>query len=430
MPHDRRRFLEHLFGGVAATALLPSLVEPHKSPCAHLGRALAPFPDSASADERFWQLVKGQFPLRSDLILMNAANLCPSPFPVIDVVSTLTRDVDRDASFQNRSKFGQLREQARDGLARYLGADADEIVITRNTSEGNNTVINGLTLGRGDEVVIWEQNHPTNNVAWDVRAARYGYTVKRVKTPPSPQTGEELIQAFGEAITPKAKVVAFSHVSNVSGVGLPAKQLCRMARELGILTLVDGAQTFGALRVDLHDMGCDFYTGSAHKWFVGPKEAGVLFVRRDRVADLWPSGVGVGWANALENGARKFETLGQRDDAAVSAVGTAVQFHNTIGARRVEARVRELAAALKKTLRDRLPDVRFHTPWAPEFSAGVVVFSPPRTDAREMFGALYREHNIACAARGGDFTGIRLCPHIYNTMEEIEHVVDVIAELV
>ncbi len=423
---NRRKFLTTLIGGAAATAVAPAA---HASAgagsrsLAALRRSLTGF---ATEDERYWHLVKGQFSLRPDLILMNAANLCPSPYPVVDAVQRLTASVDADASFQNRAKFSELREDGRNLLATYLGADRSEVAITRNTSESNNTVLNGLTLGSGDEVVIWDQNHPTNNVSWDVRAERYGFTVLRVSTPPSPSSSDELLQAFADALTPRTRVLAFSHVSNVSGVAVPAKELCGLARESGILTLVDGAQTFGAIRVNLHDMGCDFFTGSSHKWFVGPKEAGILFVRSDQIETLWPSDVGVGWASALENGAQKFENLGQRDDAAVAAMGTAADFHQAIGIDHVEARVRALAARMKEAVADRFPNAQLVTPLDPQLSAGVVIFSFPGVPGRDLFEALYREHSVGCAPTGG----IRFSPHIYNTMGEIDRVVEAIAQIV
>ncbi len=423
---NRRRFLTTLVGGAAATTVVPTALAStglEKRSLASLRRALKPLsPD----DERYWQLVKEQFSLRPGLIMMNAANLCPSPYPVVDAVQSLTASVDADASFQNRAKFSELREAGRSLLAEYVGADADEIAITRNTSEGNNTVLNGLTLGEGDEVVIWDQNHPTNNVSWDVRADRWGFTVVRVSTPPAPRSSEELIQAFVDAFTPRTRVLSFSHVSNVSGVAVPAKELCGVARNRGILTLVDGAQTFGAVRVAMHDMGCDFYTGSSHKWFVGPKEAGILYVRRDQVENLWPSDVGVGWNSALENGAQKFENLGQRDDAAVAAMGTAAEFHQTIGVDFIEARVRALAARLKESVADRFPNVQFVTPLDSKLSAGVVIFSLPGVSGRDLFERLYRDHHVGCAPTGG----IRFSPHLYNTMGEVDRVVEAIAQVV
>jgi len=424
---SRRRFLWHALGGAAATIpLTPTLLRARTVGLEEFSERLRA---AADDDEQAWRFVKQQFPLRSDLILMNAGNLCPSPYPVIDTVIRLTRDVDADASFQNRAKFGDLKERARHALARYVGADPGEIAITRNTSEGNNTVINGLTLGHGDEVVIWDQNHPTNNIAWDVRAERYGYTVKRVSTPPTPSSADEVIQPFLDAMNDRTRVLAFSHVSNISGVALPAKELCTLARERGILTLVDGAQVFGVLHIDLHDIGCDFYTGSSHKWLVGPKEAGLLYVRQDRIEDLWPSDVGVGWEGALERGAAKFENLGQRDDACVSAMETAVAFHEAIGPEAVEQRVRSLAAALKQGIRERIAAAFFHTPLEPEMSAGVVIFMIPSRDARALYEELYSDYAIAGAGMGGEFTGVRLCPHIYNTMEEVERVVSTLGRI-
>jgi len=348
---------------------------------------------------------------------------------VQDAVFSFTRDVDADASFHNRAKFSELGEQAREALARYVGADADEVAITRNTSEGNNTVLNGLDLTSEDEVVIWDQNHPTNNVAWDVRAQRYGFNVKRVATPANPRTAEELIEPFVNAITERTRVLAFSHFSNVSGVALPAKDLCAIARGRGILTLVDGAQSFGAVRLDLHDLGCDFFTASAHKWFLGPKEAGLLYVHRQRAAQLWPNMVGVGWERAKDAGALRFETLGQRDDAAVVSMGTTVEFHDSIGIDRIETRVRELATRLKDLLRDRVPGARFHTPADPSLSAGVVVFELPVADIRQTYNRLYEQYGIACAAMSGQFNGIRLCPHVYNTLDEVDRVVDIVVGL-
>ena len=427
--NGRRAFFHKLTGCLAAAAAVPPMVtEQHRLGGARLA-AVPELPDTGTTEESYWNLVARQFSLRPGLIMMNAANLCPSPYQVAQSVSRLTADVDTDVSFQNRAKFGPLREAARQQLAAYIGADPDEIAITRNTSEGNNTIVNGLELGSGDEVVIWDQNHPTNNIAWDVRAQRYGFRVKRVATPPAPSSETVLVEPFLRAVTRDTKVLAFSHVSNVSGVALPARRLCDFAREHGIFTLVDGAQTFGALRLDLHGMGCDAFTGSSHKWFVGPKEAGVLYVRRERVPEIWPGDVGVGWEAAVQSGAQKFESLGQRDDAAVAAMGTTVTFHETVGIDSIEARVRQLAAALKQGLRETLPDITFHTPLDSQLSAGVVVFLPANADARRLFEALYADHNIAGAAMAGEFTGIRLSPHIYNTMAEVERVIDVITSL-
>lgn len=435
MSSSRRRFLAQLSGAAMASATLPSWASgtvPLDGPSPKsFGEGLDAFElrlrFHGTRDEDYWNVVRDQYPIRAGLVLMNAANLCPSPFPVQQRVFEVTRDVDGDASFQNRGKLGGLAQESREALARLMGCDADEVAIVRNTSSANATVVNGLDLGPGDEVVLWDQNHPTNDVAWDVRAQREGFTVRRVATPEAPASEQDLLAPFAAALSPRTRVLSFSHVSNVSGVALPATDLCGLAHEHGAFAMVDGAQTFGALHVDLHAMGCDAYSGSAHKWLTGPKEAGLLYVRRAWHDRLWPTHVGVGWAAALGEGARKFEVLGQRDDGAVAAVATTVAFHEVIGPAEVEGRVKDLAAALKERLTQSIPGLVLHTPRGSALSAGVVVFTAPGAgNQRELYARLYEEHGIAGAYQGR-FNGIRLCPHIYNTLEQVERVVAAVA---
>ena len=182
-------------------------------------------PASASS---YWEMVRRQFPFTDDRVPLNAGNLCPSPRSVSERVSALTRDIDRDVSYTNRAKFGKLLELSRTKVAEHLHADADEVALVRNTSEANATVINGLPLGIGDEVVLWGENHPTNNVAWDVRAAQLGFDVTRVETPRVPESPEQLASIFVDALTDRTRVVALSHLSNYSGVLLPIASIAFM----------------------------------------------------------------------------------------------------------------------------------------------------------------------------------------------------------
>ena len=411
---SRRAFLLRAAGGAAALPVATALAR------------VSSLPGDAGAGEGYWRVVRAQFAFPEEKVPLNAANLCPSPRSVAERVAELTRDIDLDCSFPAREKFGRLLEESRAKVARYLGAQRDEVALVRNTSEANNTINNGLPLKPGDEVVLWEENHPTNNVAWDVRAARFGIVVRRVATPARPEGVEPLVKAFTGAFGARTRVLALTHVSNLSGVRLPVKELCAAARARGIYVHVDGAQTAGALQVDLADMGCDSYAASAHKWLCGPKEAGILYVRGERVGEIWPSVVAPGWGHRVEpevRGARKFESLGQRDDACLAAVGTTIDFHDLVGPARVEARVMELAAALKHGLRS--AGLSLVTPGDPALSAGVSVIDVPEKARPRVADALYREHGIAGSTSGG----LRLCPHVYNTLEHVERAVRAVASL-
>ena len=297
-------------------------------------------------DEALFRLVRREFPFHDDRAPMNAANLCPSPRAVADRVSELTRDIDRDCSFQNRGKFNELRETAREAVAAQLGVPGDELALVRNTSEANNIVNAGLALGSGDEVLVWDQNHPTNHVAWEVRAARSGFSVRRVGVPKAPSGEEDLAAPFIEAFTPNTRVLALTHVSNVSGIRLPVRRIADAAHEKGIHVHVDGAQSFGGLSVDVPALGADTFSSSSHKWFCGPKECGVLTVRSALIPEIWPSIIAPGWGDDADpdpTGARKFESMGQRDDACLAAMATTAAFHAEIGPARVEKRMLALA---------------------------------------------------------------------------------------
>ena len=403
---SRRSFLMQVAGGAALWS--STATSPLASPS---------LPQDEADGEAYWEQVRRLFTFGEDKLPMNAANLCPSSRAVAERVTELTADIDADCSFQNRGKFRILREESRSKVAAGLGVEADEVALVRNTSEANCTVSGGLALKPGDEVVLWDQNHPTNGVAWDVRAARYGYVVRRVSTPERPSDAEQLVDVFRRALTAKTRVLAITHASNVSGMRLPVREICALANERDVHVHVDGAQTWGALDLDLHALGCDSFAGSAHKWFLGPKEAGLLYVRKDRIPHIWPSVVAPGWGDDTEPdmaGARKFESLGQRDDACLAAVATAADLHATVGARRVEARILELATRLKAGFRELGGSLV--TPEDPQLSAGVCIVAVPREHRREVFDRLYIEHGIAGAATGG----LRLCPHVYNTMEHVE----------
>ncbi len=382
----------------------------------------------AVPDERFWESVRAQFVMPPGLAALNAANLCPSPLPVIDATFDSTRSVERDPSPQNRQKTRDGREAARRSVAAHLRVTPEEIVITRNTSEANNFVSSGLDLRAGDEVLIFSDNHPSNHVAWREKAKRFGFGVRVVEHKTPPPGAEYYVDAFTRAMTPATKVVAITHVTSSVGEVLPVREICDAARERGILSLVDGAQSFGVLDVDLSDMQPDFYTGSAHKWPCGPKETGILYVNvrahgriSPSVVSLYPGAVGI---------SRTMEAFGQRDESAIVGFGRALEFQAQIGAKLIEDRARELTAALLEGLR-RIDGVTIWTSTVPGGSAAIVSFQPAALDVRKLADVLYAKEGVICATRGGsDRPGIRFSPHVYNTHKEVDRALAAVARYV
>jgi selenocysteine lyase/cysteine desulfurase len=422
MSHPRRRDFLRMAGLAAAGTALPSLVAAPVQ-----GESLRQLRAGAQVDEKYWRLVKAQFPLRDGVVPMNAANLAPAPRSVLDAVTDAMRSIEGDVSFQNRAAYDELRERLRGRLAAYLGVTADEIAIVRNTSEANNIVAGGLELGRGDEVLLHAENHVSNDVAWRVRAARSGFTVRHVAVR-SDMSHDEMLAAFSAALTPRTRVLSFTDVSNVTGIRLPARALCALGRARGVHVHVDGAQSFGMFALDLRELGCDTYATSTHKWFLGPKESGVLYARAEVAPRILPGIVSIGWgadAAAGPAGARRFEALGQRNDATIAGLDAALTFHEQIGSDRIEARVLELAGALKQRL-SALPGATLVTPLDEARSGGVVIARFAGAEPRALYERLYREARVAAAPTGG----LRLCPHICNTLEDVEHAADAIARFV
>jgi len=407
-----RRSFARLFALGGSAALLSEPAWARQTPVAALA------PGGSAAGEVFWQSVRDQFVVAPDLAVMNAANLCPASRPALEALARETQSVDRDPSPNNRARLYPEKENTRKALADFLRVTPDEVIITRNTSESNNLVSNGLDLKAGDEVIVHGDNHPSNLNAWREKGKRFGFSVVEVAQK-NPHPGMAYyVEAFTRAITPRTKVLCFTHLSSTVGDLMPAKELCRIARDRGILTLVDGAQSLGLLDVNLADIQPDFYSGSAHKWPCGARECGVLYVNRAAQAKLWPS-VYSAYPGAV-GFSRTFEGFGQRDEATMIAFRAALEFQQKVGRTAIEQRARELSTQLVAGL-TRLPGVTVWTSPNPELRAAVVSFLPGTLDAGKLATALYENDKIAVATRGGqDRGGLRVSPHLYNSPAEID----------
>jgi isopenicillin-N epimerase len=410
-PELSRRDLVRLLG-TAGGALWLERSGLAAAKAAGLPRALA------VPDESFWGSVREQFVMPKDLAVMNAANICPSSAPVLDALYKATREMDREPSPAYREEMHDAKEVTRKLLAAFLGVTPEEIVITRNTSESNNLVSSGLDLKAGDEVLLFSDNHPSNDVAWKEKAKRFGYKVTIVEAVNPHPGAEYYVDAFTKALTPRTKVLGVTHLTSTVGDLLPVQELCRIARERGVLTLVDGAQSLGLIDLNLREMDPDFYTSSAHKWPCGPKEAGVLFINKRSDQKVWPS-IYSAYPGAVGI-SKSFESFGQRDEPAIRAFGVALQLQTKIGRAAIEQRARELTQALIAGLRA-IEGVKLWTHADPARSVAVVSFRPGGLDPDKLTLALYEKDRIICAKRpGADRGGLRFSPHFYNSHAEIE----------
>ena len=425
-----RRDFARLFALSGSAAFLPAFPGVKSGQLAReLGLAEGPLPRTpAEPDEKFWKEVRARFLMPADLAFINAANLCPTSLPVVEALEKNTRFLDGNPSSASRATLQASREEARRLVAAFLRVTPEEIVITRNTSEANNLVSSGLSLGPNDEVIVFADNHPSNLNAWREKSKRFGFAIVEVPVV-NPHPGPAVyVEAFTKAITPRTRVIAVTHVTNTIGDMLPVADLCRLAHERGIFALVDGAQSFGVIDVNLAEMRPHFYSGSVHKWPCGPKEMGLLYIARevqDRIApsivSLYGGAVGI---------SRTHEAFGQRDEAALATLGAAVKFQDEIGRAAIEKRSRELASHLAAELQ-KVNGVTLWTVPDPARFGAIVVFKPAALDPRRFVTALYEKDRIVCATGGlPTRPGVRLSPHFYNTMEEMDRTVAAVRKYV
>ena len=366
------------------------------------------------------------FAFADDSVPMNAANLCPMPVSVAEAQARYSAQLERSLSTASRDEIEGLKEEARSRIAVLLGTSADELAIVRNTSEANNVIVQGLPLEDGDEVVLWDQNHPSNGLAWDVRATRSGINVRRFSVPADVGSTDEVVDAFTASLSDKSRGLSVTHNSNVTGQRTPAQEICAAVRRRhpDIHIHVDGAQTWGAVDIDLGAVGCDSFSASAHKWFMGPREVGLLYVRAERCDAIWPSVVSIPWFGSIEDvpaSARKFDALGQRDDAAAAALVDAVAVHERLTPAGVEAR----SVAIADRLRDGYKSlgVDMVSPVHPDLRSAVVIARAPADRARALVTTVFEEAGVQGAPTGG----LRMSPHVYNTEEHVDRVVDAVA---
>jgi isopenicillin-N epimerase len=340
---DRRGFLATVTG-LAATAAVP--IPNIYAEQAHPMQAAMPDASLYAKDEEaYWTAVRKQFLIPEDEVYLNNGTVGSSPIPVLKAIVDCYHDAERMAQSdpEDYPIWGYAAwNEFRDPLAAFVGCKRDELALLRNATEANSYIANGVDLKAGDEVLITDQEHPGGEHPWDLRAKRYGIVIKKVTLPkPVPDTAT-VLNLFSESITPRTRVIFFSHITTVTGVVLPAKEICALARSKGILSAVDGAHVPGMMKLDVHDLGCDMYSASPHKWLQATKGTGFLYLRDEVIDRVWNTIATEGWDDTKLR-AERFQRIGSSNLPTLCGLRAAIEFANQIGMERIEKRHRQNA---------------------------------------------------------------------------------------
>jgi isopenicillin-N epimerase len=416
---DRRRFLTAgAVGLAAAAAVRPNLL-------AQLAQAPESLPDSNlynSNEDAYWAELRKQFLIPADEVYLNNGTVGSSPAPVLraifDGYNTTERMDQQDP--EDYPIWGYAAwNQFRDPLAEFVGCKRDELALVRNATEANSYIANGLDMQAGDEVLMTDQEHPGGEQPWQVKAKRYGIVVKKVTLPKPVRDTSQVLNLFNDAITPRTRVIFFSHITTVTGVVLPAKELSALARSKGILSAVDGAHVTGMMRFNLHDIGCDLYSSSPHKWLQAPKGSGFLYVRDEVIDRMWNTIATEGWEEPKLR-AERFQRIGSSNVPALLGLRASIQMAYDIGMDRIEKRHRQLCDYILAEMMKR--GAESWTSPDPALRCAIATVNVPGLDRMDCENTLWKQYKIRI--RGGDPSKLRLSTPYYLSKADLNRFLD------
>lgn len=373
--------------------------------------------DTTAKGEAYWRGIKQKFHFAKGLTYFNNGSLGACPDHVVEATNTFRQTLD---GFPSKYMWGGWeieKETVRKKVAEMFSVSPETIALIHNTTEGMNLIASSMDLASGDEVLLSSHEHTSARVPWKYWQERKGVVLKDVALPLLPNNKEEIVDLFRQAITPKTKVISIVHVTNTNGMMLPVKEISAMAHEHGVLVAVDGAQSMGMFRIDLDDLGCDFFTSSSHKWLFSPKGMGVFYAREEAQPLLKPLIVCRGWENKT---IRRLENYNTRNLPELLGLGAALDFRNLIGQERIEKRVFELKHYFLSLLDDK---TRFacKTPAADDLSAGIQTIEVIGKSVGDVRAELRDNHGIDCRPMSThNINGVRISLAIYCTKADVE----------
>ncbi len=378
-------------------------------------------PNQVESDENYWEYIRTQYSLSSEIIYLNSGAVSPQPISVQKVHDQNLRVSNQGPSYYMWRILDQKRESLRERLAQISGCNIEELALVRNTTEGLDTVIAGLPLQAGDEVVLSVYDYPNMINAWKQRERRDGIKLVWVKLDLPEEKGDEIINKYATAITDKTKLVHITHVINWTGQVLPVKKIAEIAHAKGSEVMVDAAHSFAHIEFAIPDTGADYLSTSLHKWLCAPFGTGALFIRKEKIAKIWPA---FSSPEPLSDNIRKFESLGTRSFAAEMAIAEAINFHEAIGIKRKEHRVRFLKNYWYSKIA-KFDKIKLYTPFNEQLNCGLATFGVEGKDANEIDRFLFEKYKIhGSIVKREQLNALRITPNVFTSLKELDLLVE------
>ena len=381
-------------------------------------------------EESFWAAIRGKYRLKPDYINLASGYYSMQATPVLEAFIAKVREINYQASYYLRTTQVPDKAAARDKLAAIAGCSPSELCITRNTTESIATVVSGFDWKRGDEAVMAEQDYGHMLSQFRLMARRYGIVNRLVSLPVDPKTDDEIVKLYADAMTARTRLLMVSHMVNITGHILPVRKIADMAHARGVDLLVDGAHAFGHFGFTIPELGCDYYAASLHKWLGCPLGTGILYVKRDKIAGLWP----IYGDHRLENADTDIMKLNHTGTHPVHtdlAIEHAIAFHNLIGAERKEARLRYLQTYWTTKVRP-IPNVILYTPSDPTRTCAIANVGIKGMKPADLATTLLEKYRIwtnAVDNPAAGVHGVRVTPHVFILPRELDVLVKAISEI-
>ena len=420
---SRRKFLQKA-GAFSAASLFTSITKPAWA--RNLESALRyaegmPAADLA-ADEEFWYYIQQSFTVSSGLINLNNGGVSPAPKTVQDAMKRYYDYSNEAPSYFMWRILDQGREPLRKNLAKMAGCSEEEIAINRNSSEGLETVIFGMQLKAGDEIVATKQDYPNMINAYKQREMRDGIKMVWLNLDLPTEDEDYLVKQFVNAFTPKTKVVHITHIINWNGQILPVKKIAQEAHKRNIDVIVDGAHSFAHFDFKIPDLDADYFAASLHKWLYAPIGSGMLYVRKEKIKSIYP--LFATSDSPLKDDIRKFENLGTRPFFIEQAIGKAIEFHEMIGSERKEKRLHYLKNYWMEKVKN-VPKVKINTPLHPKWGCAIGNVGVEGKKPAELDSFLMDKYKIhVVGIEWENIHGIRVTPNVYTTIKNLDLLVE------